>query len=182
MIEPLLLSATRITTFAQQQQLTNASGFFFERAERLFLVTSRHVLMDQPSEHFPDRIEIELHTNPNNLTQSTGFSIPLYQQKQSIWRQGTDSAGEIDVAAIEIERTALPADTVYCAFTPDHLPDEQQQIDIGLVNVSGRIPNGVSRRASSLTRGAPRHQRLIICLEVSRPGLLFDRCTHPQRN
>ena len=46
MIEPLLLTAARVLTFEQQRPLTNASGFFFERDKRLFLVTSRRV--EQP--------------------------------------------------------------------------------------------------------------------------------------
>jgi hypothetical protein len=131
MIESILLAAACIFTFDRQRRLTNASGFFFARDERLFLVTSRHVLIDEPSKHFPDRIEIELHTDLDNLAKSTGFSIPLYRSGKSIWRQGRDSAGEIDVAAIEIERSALPRTTVYRAFTPQHLPGPQQQVEVG---------------------------------------------------
>jgi hypothetical protein len=131
MIESLLLAAARVTTFLQRQVLTNASGFFFERGERLFLVTSRHVMSDEPSKHFPDRIEIELHTDPDNMAKSTGFSIPLYRKGKSIWRQGTDTAGEIDVAVIEIERSALPGSTVYRAYTPQHLHDPLEQVEIG---------------------------------------------------
>ncbi|MEO1018994.1 MAG: serine protease [Pseudomonadota bacterium] len=131
MIEPLLLTAPRISTFEQQRHLTNASSFFFERDDRLFLVTSRHVVFDEPSKHFPDRIEIELHTDPSNLAESIGFSIPLYRDGKSLWRQGTDTAGEIDVAVIEVERAALPKQTVYRAFTPRHLHDAQNQIEVG---------------------------------------------------
>jgi S1-C subfamily serine protease len=131
MIEPILLAAACIYTFDQKRLLTNASGFFFARDERLFLVTSRHVVIDEPSRHFPNRIEIELHTDPDNLTQSTGFSIPLYRDGKSIWRQGQDSAGEIDVAVVEIERSALPAPTVYRAFTSQHLPTPQVHIEVG---------------------------------------------------
>ena len=36
MIEPMLLTAARVSTFADQQSLTNASGLF-ERDDRLFL-------------------------------------------------------------------------------------------------------------------------------------------------
>lgn len=131
MIEPLLLTAARIFTFERQQSLTNASGFFFARDERLFLVTSRHVMFDEPSQHFPDRIEIELHINADNLAESTGFSIPLYRNGQSVWRQGKDAAGEIDVAVIEIERAALPPTLVYRAFTPQHLLDRLDQVEVG---------------------------------------------------
>lgn len=131
MIESLLLTAARIVTFAQQQVLTNASGFFFERDARLFLVTSRHVMIDEPSNHFPDRIEIELHLDPDNMAKSTGYSIPLYRDGNALWRQGVDAAGGIDVAAIEIDRTALPAATVYHAFTPTHLYGAHDQIEVG---------------------------------------------------
>lgn len=131
MIEPLLLTAARLLTFQGQHGLTNASSFFFERGERLFLVTSRHVMIDEPSKHFPDRIEIELHLDADNLAQSIGFSIPLYREGKSIWRQGRDSAGEIDVAVIELDRGALPNTALYRAYTPAHLPTAANLVEIG---------------------------------------------------
>lgn len=131
MIEPVLLTATAVSTFAQNRLSTNASGFFFERDGRLFLVTSRHVVIDERTEHLPDRIEIELHTDPANMAQSTGFSIPLYRDGQAVWRQGRDSAGEIDVAVIEIERPALPTTMVYRAYAPGHLPAAADPVEVG---------------------------------------------------
>lgn len=131
MIDPLLHTAAHVRTFERSRILTNASGFFFERESRLFLVTSSHVLIAASSRHFPDRVEIDLHTDAGNLASSVGFSIPLYRDGRSIWRQGRDSAGEIDVAVIEIERTALPRTVVYRAFTPRHLPNDSDLIDIG---------------------------------------------------
>ena len=131
MIEPILLTAARICTFDGQKPMTNASGFFFERNQRLFLVTSRHVMIDEPSKHFPDRIEVELHVDPANMARSTGFSIPLYRNGKSLWRQGLDTAGEIDVAAIEIERPALPETAVFRAFTPQHLFGRLDQVEVG---------------------------------------------------
>ncbi len=131
MIESLLLTATRILTFEQQRRLTNASSFFFERDGRLFLVSSRHVMLNEPSKHLPDRIEIELHVDPENMVKSITFSIPLYRDGKRLWRQGTDSAGGIDVAVIEIERAALPETVVYRAFTPEHLYKPLEQIEVG---------------------------------------------------
>lgn len=131
MIETLLLTAARILTYDGQLGLTNASGFFFERDERLFLVTSRHVVIDEPSKHFPDRLEIELHIDAENIAHSTGFSIPLYKDGRSIWRQATDTAGEVDVAVVEIHRSALPESTYFRAFTSAHLPDPTDQVEVG---------------------------------------------------
>src|SRR5436853_367970 len=85
------------------------------RSWRFFLVTSRHVVIDQPSGHLPDRVEIELHTDADNIAMSTVFSIPLYRDGEAVWRQGIDAGGQIDVAAVEIERAALPATIVYRA-------------------------------------------------------------------
>jgi hypothetical protein len=130
-IDSLLLAATRISTFELDKPLTQASGFFFERDDRLFLVTSRHVLIDTPTQHFPNRITIELHTSETDLSASTGFSLLLYDEGQSSWRQGTDSAGEIDVAMIELDRSALPENTVLRAFTPAHLPAADEVVEIG---------------------------------------------------
>lgn len=120
-VDPLFLAAPRVSTFHGTQPLTNASGFFFARDERLYLVTSRHVVIDEDTQHFPDRLEIELHMDGANLTRSTGFSMPLYSDGAAVWRQGRDSGGEIDVAVIEIERSALPEAAVVRSFTPTHL-------------------------------------------------------------
>lgn len=131
MIEPLLLAATQISTFDGPRLLTKATGFFFEREARLYLVTSRHVVFDGPSKHNPDRIEIELHVDEANLTQSTAFSILLYREGKGIWRQGSDSGGEIDVAVIEIDRHALSDSVVLRAFAPENLPASLQEVRIG---------------------------------------------------
>lgn len=131
MSDPLLLCAARVLTFNEEQGLTNASGFFFERDERLFLVTSRHVMIDTPSNHLPDRLEIELHINADNLTESVGFSVPLYQDGKSVWREAIDSGGEVDVAIIELDRAALPETVVYHAFSEKHLYGSSDVIEIG---------------------------------------------------
>jgi S1-C subfamily serine protease len=131
MTEPLLLTAARVSTFDGKRPLTSASGFFFEREGRLFLVTSRHVVIDEPSKHFPDRIEIELHTDARNLTRSIGLSVLLYLDGKSVWRQGNDAGGQIDVAVIELDRTALPESVVLRCFTPAHLQRSLRDVEVG---------------------------------------------------
>jgi len=131
MIEPLLLTTARVSTFDDKRPLTGASGFFFEREGRLFLVTSRHVMIDTPSGHFPNRIEIELHTDAENLTRSTGMSVPLYLNGRSVWHQGKDAGGEIDVAVIELDRAALPQSVMLQCFTPAHLQRSLQEVEVG---------------------------------------------------
>ena len=130
-VEPILLAAVRVSSFDGQQPLTNASGFFFERDGRLFVVTSRHVLLDEPSKHHPDRIEIELHSQPENMADSIGFSIPLYRDGLAVWREGEDGGGPVDVGVVELERKALPPKLVYRAFTPEHLARPSDHVEVG---------------------------------------------------
>lgn len=131
LIESVLLTGVQVLTYQGTRKLTNASGFFFQRNDRLFLVSSRHVMIDELSKHLPDRLEIELHIDPENFSRSTCFTIPLYRNGKAVWRQGRDSGGEIDVAVIEIERDAWPAQVVYKAFTPAHMQTLLETVEVG---------------------------------------------------
>ncbi len=131
MIDSLLLTAARIVTYEHSRALTNATGFFFEREDRLYLVTSRHVLVDEPSKHRPNRLEIELHTDASDLARSMLFSIMLFEDGRSLWRQAEDAGGEVDVAVIEIKRHTLPPDVVFSAFTPAHVALPGAAVEVG---------------------------------------------------
>lgn len=142
MIEPLLLSTTRVSTFRGDRLLTAATSFFFARGERLFAVTSRHVLHDLPSGHAPDRVELVLHVDANDLTRKVVLSVPLYRDGRALWRQGTDSAGEVDVAVLELDRAALPGNVVLCAFGPEHLGPGPRAAEVGASLVVAGFPLG----------------------------------------
>ena len=143
MIESLPLAVTRVTTLAGDRILTNATGFFFERDGVLFLVTSRHVVLDEASEHRPERIEIELHVEEQNLGDTVQFSIPLYRDGKSVWREGLDSAGAIDVVAILLERTALPEKLLLHAFKPENLYRSLDLVEMGAPVLIVGFPLGV---------------------------------------
>lgn len=132
MIEALLLATTRVTTLREQARLTNATGFFFARDERLYLITNRHVVLDEPSGHRPDGLEIELHVDPDNVAATTQFAIPLYDANgTAVWTEAADAVGTLDVVAIRLDRAALPATLALHAFTPAHLLDDLSQIEVG---------------------------------------------------
>jgi len=142
LIESLLLAVTRVSTLSGDQPLTGATGFFFERDNRLFLVTSRHVVLDEASNHRPDRLEVELHVDPINIGKVIQWSIPLYRENQPLWRQGVDSGGSVDIAALEINKTALPETILLSAFTQAHLVAELDQIEVGTAVLIVGFPLG----------------------------------------
>ncbi len=129
--DEMRFGVTRVLTFAGARGLTSASGFYFERDGRLFLVSSRHVLFDAPSGHAPDRIEIEVHTDARDLTRWATVSVLLHRHGMACWREARDSGGEVDVAALELDRSALPAGSVLRAFCPHHLPDDFDLFGVG---------------------------------------------------
>lgn len=130
-VEPLLLSCIQISTFIGPQGLTTASGFFFQRDDHLFLVTSRHVLLDPATDHRPQRIEFGLHAFGMDLTQQRRVSLPLYDNGMPLWRQAGDSGGDVDVAVVQISSAAMPPDAQFCAFTPQHIQVQMHAVRLG---------------------------------------------------
>jgi S1-C subfamily serine protease len=130
-VESLLLAVTRVSTLLGEKQLTNATGFFFARDDELFLITNRHVVLDEASDHRPDRLKIELHVDPENVAVITQFAIPLYRGTEPVWRQGIDSAGTVDVIALQLERAALPNKLLLQPFTSNNLVEQLDEIEVG---------------------------------------------------
>ena len=131
-IDALLLATTRVATHAGSRALTSASGFFFRRGSRLFVVSNRHVFADAANAHFPDRIEIGLHTDVQDLTRHAVVSLPLYAADgRALWREATDSGGVVDVAAMEIPPGQVPAKATLHAFDESHLAMRGETVAIG---------------------------------------------------
>ena len=140
--DAVLLSTARVQTFLGSTPLTAATGFFFEREERLYLVSCRHVFFDAATGHLPDRIEIELHTDAADLARSTQFSVLLYENGTGVWRAGSDSAGDVDVAVLELRREALPAGTVMQPWRPEQLETRPGAVRVGASVVVVGFPLG----------------------------------------
>ena len=69
-------------------------------------------------------------------------TVWLYQDGKSLWRQGSDPGGEIDVAAIELDRNALPAGAAFNCFTPAHLQRSLDEVEVGSVLLVVGYPLG----------------------------------------
>lgn len=167
-VDALLLTTTRITTFSAADDLTSATGFFYRRRDQLFLVSNRHVFADADSGHFPDRIEIGVHTDVQDLTRHAVVSMPLYREGLRQWREATDGGGAVDVAAIDIPAANLPADAVLQAFDETHLEAREEEIAIGDALTIAGFPLGfhdtvhhlaVARSASIASAYGVRFQR-----------------------
>lgn len=129
--DPLLLNVCRVSTYTGDRLLSASTGFFFLRQDRHFLVTSRHVFLDAPTQHFPDRISFGIHSESIDLTRMTFVDLPLYRDGRALWTQAGDSGGDVDVAALELSPTVLPPHVRESAFTPASLCDDPGAVALG---------------------------------------------------
>ncbi len=143
-VEPLMLSITNIQTRQNQQPLTNATGFFFRRDNRLYLVTNRHVVVDEASDHHPDELVIRLFNQPENLAQMVAFTIPLFSGGKPQWVQASDSAGITDVVVVPLQQAALPANVQLRAFSPATLCQPEATVEVGTPLMVLGFPLGFS--------------------------------------
>lgn len=66
-----------------------ASGFFFNyKAKQKYLVTNRHVVIDEEDNFYPNQLRIILHTNRENLKSNYAIDINLYSHKnEPHWKE-----------------------------------------------------------------------------------------------
>lgn len=130
-IEPVLLSCVRLETKSAERTLTNATGFFFERDTRLFVITCRHVVTDPATGHAPDSLCLFVHTDPSNLAATSCMTVALRSGGAMLWREATDTAGTVDAVAVPIDPTLLSSTAHYRAFGVDDLYSAQDGAEVG---------------------------------------------------
>ena len=84
-----------LATFLGSGALTHASGFFFRRDERLFLVTSRHVLIDEPTASLDPDVADRMRSWLQDYQRRTGATTGAWPGVQAFcgWK-GSGSTGK----------------------------------------------------------------------------------------
>lgn len=131
MIERMLMTATPVTTFHGSKPLATSTGFFFQNAERLYLITSQHSLHKRVRDHRPNRLEYGVHVGAGHALQTVTLSVSLEVEDHRCWRSGYDRHGEIDIAAIELDRWQMPEGTRLTCFTPEDIAEVPSRVAAG---------------------------------------------------
>lgn len=114
-IDDLYLAITRLTTHVYRKDKSigsrrrnSATGFFYrnEANNKHFLITSRHVLIDEDQGHFPNAIRLYLHTDPYDLTKNEEFDLHLYEGTHKLWLES--SVPNYDVVALPLPEGFAP--------------------------------------------------------------------------
>lgn len=126
-IDLLLKITTPITCKEGRKTIGIGTGFFFRHNEKTYLVSSRHVFINEGKNFYPDKVTIRLNRSSTDLTQSGELTFDLY-------RTGTDDKNwieinrEIDLAALEI---GDPKGYILAALSTANLPPKDFRMSLG---------------------------------------------------
>jgi hypothetical protein len=130
-IDKMFLRVAKVWTFAGPQRLTNATGFFYLHDRFLYLITARHVVINEAAQHRPDRLQVSLHSNPMDLRERDDLSIPLYADSVPQWWQHPQFGGSVDVVAVSINDPQVLSSHFIATFCADDIVRVQEHVPLG---------------------------------------------------
>ncbi len=129
--EQLLVRVAKVETWKGENRCTNASGFFFLHEGTLYLITNRHVVVNESTGHRPDSIRLLLHTEANDFTINKSFEIPLYRNEVAQWREHPVHGAAVDVVAITIKDPTTLSTHYIAAFGDGDILTERETLPPG---------------------------------------------------
>lgn len=120
-IDTMYLRVAKVQTFAGGRALTNATGFFFLHDGFLYLITARHVVIQEAQEHHPDRLQLSLHSDPDDLQRRSDLSIPLYFDGAPQWLEHPQYESAVDLVAVPINDPRVLGSHAVLAFREEDI-------------------------------------------------------------
>lgn len=135
-MDPIHLTVTPIFPLAHGRspmlcQLGMATGFFFyQNSGKKFLITNRHVAIQESKGHYPDSFFIIAHNNTQILSSVNRILIPLYDDNGiPLWYEHPHMK-EVDIVALSLD-SLLDGTEVIRFITKRHIPTSGYSLGIG---------------------------------------------------
>lgn len=139
-----------VRPFVRDTALGTGTGFLFQPMYgRIFLITNRHMVIDESRRFFPDHLVIRLHTDGQDLEKSEDLPVSLYSANDSgngLWLQLNAA---IDVIALELKAEELKP-FVFHAFRPSDLISSDILVGVGDPLLVIGYPRGFSDELHNL--------------------------------
>ena len=140
-LDPFCTKVTLIEAFSrgrapQASKCHSATGFFFKKEDEKYLITNRHVVIDELKQNFPDILKFKVHTSRETTTLTRNLEIPLYDGENKLWYEHPDNSTinnpeeKIDLAAIKINDLLETQDAIDF-FTVTDLPTTNLILNLG---------------------------------------------------
>jgi S1-C subfamily serine protease len=150
-INEILAVVILIIQIQSGQPVGTATGFFYVRNDIIYLVTNRHVILDEEKGIKPDVLRVKLHVDPNDMTNNVDFDIPLYSAILARWHVHPDYVTKkIDIAVIEIDQKALRAGHFFKGLSTSNFLPKEYVIQPGEDVMVIGFPRGLSDSTHNL--------------------------------
>lgn len=137
-VDPIFLTTTMIKRFSKSKHTGSATGFFFTKNEKIWLVTNKHVIYgdqfaEEDAKPIADEFKLLLHTNRIDFTDNEEVSVPLFTKDKKNWIE--HSRKDIDVVClpVDLDRTKYH----FVTIAEDLLDSERIKIGFEKIFVMG---------------------------------------------
>lgn len=108
-VNPIYVTTTLIVRLKDGEPKGNATGFFFsDNQENLYLVTNKHVIYGERYYENPEpeinQIKLNLHTDPQNLSQNEEVIISLLDGQNKKWLEHPNRDFDVVLIPVSIDR------------------------------------------------------------------------------
>lgn len=130
-INPVIATVIYIQQLKSNSIIGSATGFFYNRNDRLFLATNRHVVRDEQSETIPDTLRLLLHRDAKHISNNGTYDLPLYSSSDMpLWKEHPTQR-VADVALLKLDANAVQSQFFVKAWSSSNFLPPKYVLDPG---------------------------------------------------
>jgi len=109
-----------------------ATAFFFEYGDKIYLITNRHVVIDEETGWEADSVKLLLHTDKRDISKVNVCVIALHgESSQPLWKEHPVLRKEADIVAIPLFDKEDTEGFLLSAFSKDNYVTEEDIVYVG---------------------------------------------------
>lgn len=146
-LDPRWITVAPTIPMKKGKQLGIATAFFYSSAGEIYLVTNRHVLLDETENHYPDTLRLRIHVDPRDLTKNESFDLPLYLGQKTAWLE--HPSGVPDIAILPLTPDQIDG-WIIAALSSKDFPPQDLRVSPGEDLILIGYPRGFHDEVANL--------------------------------
>lgn len=150
-VDRLLATIVMVIQLQAGKPIGSATGFFYADNSNIFLITNRHVVLDEKKGHRPDALRLKLNGVSGVLGKGVDFDVPLYHDSSPVWLTHPKYPNPpIDVVAIPLDYKALMKDHFLVTLSSANFLPDDLALGTGEDVMAIGFPRGLSDQEHNL--------------------------------
>jgi hypothetical protein len=109
-VDPIFLTTSILKRFTGTSALGTATGFFFIKDEKVYLVTNKHVIYGnffsgEDAKPEIDKLMVTLHTDSKDLRKNESVEVKLLGGKKTLWLEHENKNIDLVCIPVDLDRT-----------------------------------------------------------------------------